>query len=82
MSRPYTKFKVGDVFYEVHYGVAYKYIVTKDTVEEFCPSLGKKQWAWEAKTDEMSEYNHEFLITESLEHYGPKVVMDPTGYML
>lgn len=60
---------VGSVFYENGYGRSIKLICIST------PVCNDSQWTWKA----MSECGKEidYLITEGLEHYGPKVSLEP-----
>lgn len=76
----YKELKIGDVFYEEcppFYGVL---ICTSDVIKTFHDDLGKNQFTWQA-VDHTGKVV-DFLITEGLEHYGPKVTKELTYFGL
>lgn len=75
--------KNGTVFYESAYGVDIRFTATSDPrkdeiylAHETCP---RTQWSWEAVNQETGEVTS-FLVTEGLEHYGPKIYSKPAYY--
>lgn len=70
-----TTFKVGDIFYECQYGANLEARVTEaptlKTLED-----GRRQWSWTAENTQNGE-KIEYLVTEGLEHYGPRIYEEP-----
>jgi hypothetical protein len=67
--------KMNDIFYECEYGKNMKMIVTEK------PALiegDRNKWAWKAMCS--NGYIYDYLITEGLEHYGPKIYSVPEYY--
>lgn len=76
----YTMLKVGDEFFECESGINIHCRVTSDvTVDDYYDDFSKenrKQYRWTA----VNVYNDEeisYLITEGLEHYGPRLYSSP-----
>ena len=73
------EFKVGDIFYECDYGDNLKFEVLTCPEESNSGPDNRKQLSWRGKNLETNE-EVSFLITEGLEHYGPKLYDQP-AYM-
>lgn len=69
--------KVGNIFYECQYGINIEFEVSEVPVSSTVNLMGKErtQWTWKAKTKKGIE--EDFLLTEGLEHYGPKLYRAP-----
>ena len=75
----YKNLKMGDVFYEYNPYAAgtLMYTVTEEPESQLVDLLGNDmtQWKW-VGTDENGNKRN-FLVTEGLEHYGPKLSYEP-----
>lgn len=73
-----TELKVGEVFFECDSGVNLTFSVTVDPVISKCDISGKehRQVAWTAN-NVASGKDTIFMVTEGLEHYGPKIYRTP-----
>lgn len=67
--------KVGDIFYECEAGMNIEAKVTVAPIvsNEF---EGRKQWSWKAENTQNGD-TIDYLITEGLEHYGPRLYRQP-----
>lgn len=76
-SIDHTQFKVGDVFYEGKHDAPFT--VTKDTETSVCKidGIDRIQWRWKASCPTWPDREVDYLITEGLEHYGPKIYSRP-----
>ena len=61
--------EIGDVFYECEYGINLRMTVQTKPIKE------NGQWTWKASTKDGEEVS--YLITEGLEHYGPRIYKTP-----
>lgn len=70
---------LGTIFYEYAYGISVAYEVTEEvkTSSYYDLARTREQWIWKAKDVETGE-EIEFLVTEGLEHYGPKIYKEPS----
>ena len=78
MSINFDTLKKGDVFYECEYGITVEARVTSNISKNTITIHDKDriQWVWEAvdvKTGEPISY----MVTEGLEHYGPRLYKTP-----
>lgn len=70
--------KIGDEFYEFAYGINIHLVVTSDVKENtvIIDGKGRKQYSWFARNVD-ADHEVEYLVTEGLEHYGPKLYSVP-----
>lgn len=77
-----SELKVGDVLYESGSGGSIKIRITSNPVLDVIDTLepmslyGKKQYRWTAVKEDDPSVTIDYLITESNEHYGPKLYRD------
>lgn len=73
-----SEFNVGSVFWECnHYMGSVKFTVShKPISQQF--KIGDRtytQWIWKAVNEQGGE--HDFVLTDGLEHYGPSLYREP-----
>lgn len=68
-------FKIGEKFYECQSGYNMEFIVLSIPVEQEGYE-GRKQWSWKAKNTQSGK-EIDFLLTEGLSHYGPRLYRQP-----
>jgi hypothetical protein len=70
--------KIGDVIYECEYGMNIEVrVVSVPVGSESSDALGKRQqWAWIGENTQTGD-RIEYLLTEGLSHYGPRLYRQP-----
>ena len=66
--------KKGDILYECEAGSNIEFEVIEEPTEIYSDSLEQNQLKWVGKTEKGTV---NFLITEKLAHYGPKIYRHP-----
>lgn len=75
--------KIGDLIYECEYGMNIEVRVASVPVgAESSDALGKRQqWAWIGENTQTGQ-RIEYLLTEGLSHYGPRLYRQPQYFRI